>query len=120
MTRGKPKKLADLVDSLQSQGRYVFTAADARKNLALSDGALHASARRLYAKRRLVAPRRGFFVIVPVEYSSAGAPPPDWFIDDLMAFVEQPYYVGLLSAAALHGAAHHQAQESSRGSPPRR
>lgn len=28
-----------------------------------------------------------------------------------MKFLGQPYYVGLLSAAALHGAAHHQPQE---------
>jgi predicted transcriptional regulator of viral defense system len=48
---------------------------------------------------------------VPLEYRSAGAPPPSWYIHDLMAFHEQAYYVGLLSAAALHGAAHHQPQE---------
>ena len=56
-------------------------------------------------------PHRGFYVIVPVEYSRSGGPPPSWFISDLMAFLEQPYYVGLLSAAALSGAAHHQSQE---------
>jgi len=36
---------------------------------------------------------------------------PDWFIDDLMNFLEQPYYVGVLTAAALHGASHQQPQE---------
>lgn len=60
---------------------------------------------------RICAPRRGFYVIVPVEYSHPGAPPPSWFIDDLMKFHGHPYYVGLLSAAALHGAAHQQPQE---------
>jgi predicted transcriptional regulator of viral defense system len=48
---------------------------------------------------------------VPVESRDAGAPPPTWFVDDLMRFHGQPYYVGLLSAAALHGAAHQQPQE---------
>ena len=33
------------------------------------------------------------------------------WIDDLMRFHHVPYYVGLLSAAALHGAAHQQPQE---------
>ena len=33
------------------------------------------------------------------------------FIDKLMQFIGKPYYVGLLSAAALHGAAHQQPQE---------
>jgi hypothetical protein len=66
---------------------------------------------RLQQQTRLVMPRRGFFVIVPLEYRSAGAPPPAWYIDALMRFHGRPYYVGLLSAAALHGAAHQQAQE---------
>jgi predicted transcriptional regulator of viral defense system len=52
-----------------------------------------------------------WFTRVPLEYRSAGAPPPAWYIDALMAFHGRQYYVGLLSAAALHGAAHQQAQE---------
>jgi predicted transcriptional regulator of viral defense system len=34
--------------------------------------------------------------------------PPYLFIDDLMKTLDKPYYVGLLSAAALYGAAHQQ------------
>ncbi|MBI5287968.1 MAG: type IV toxin-antitoxin system AbiEi family antitoxin [Chloroflexi bacterium] len=105
------QSLAGFVDALQGRGRYVFDRQEALKTLGVSDEALQASARRLAAKRRIVVPRRGFFVIVPIEYRSAGAPPPDWYIDDLMTFAGQPYYVGLLSAAALHGAAHQQPQE---------
>jgi hypothetical protein len=52
-------------------------------------------------KRRFNFPR-------PLEYREAGGPPASWFIDDLMRFLGQPYYVGLLSAAAIHGAAHQQ------------
>ena len=48
---------------------------------------------------------------VPTEYRSIGAPPPEWFIADLMRFEARPHFVGLLSAAALHGAAHQQPQE---------
>jgi predicted transcriptional regulator of viral defense system len=70
--------------------------------------ALDNSLLRLKKRGRVVSPRRGFHVIVPTEYRSAGAPPPSWFIDDLMRFLRQPYYVGLLSAAALHGASHQQ------------
>lgn len=47
-------------------------------------------------------------MLVPVEYREAGSPPASWFIDYLMRFLEQPYYIGLLSAAAIHGAAHQQ------------
>ena len=47
-------------------------------------------------------------MVVPPEYRAAGSPPASWFIDDLMRHLGQPYYVGLLSAAAIHGAAHQQ------------
>ena len=104
-------KLPDLVDSLQAAGQYVLTRERALAAVGVSDEALKKAVQRLVAKRRLAAPRRGLFVIVPVEYREAGAPPPSWFIDDLMKFLGQPYYVGLLSAAALHGAAHQQPQE---------
>jgi len=107
----RPRDLSEFVDQLQSSGRYSFTREEAILALGVSDVAMQASARRLAAKGRIVAPRRGFYVIVPVEYRSTGAPPPSWFVDDLMRFHEHPYYVGLLSAAALHGAAHQQPQE---------
>jgi len=107
----KEKSLSSLVDSHQAFGRYVFSREEARAALGVSDEALKKAVRRLVAKRRLAVPRRGFYVIVPVEYREAGGPPPSWFIDELMKFYAQPYYVGLLSAAALHGAAHQQPQE---------
>lgn len=104
-------KLSDLVDSHQARGQYVLTREQALGALGVSDEALKKAVQRLVVKGRIAVPRRGFFVIVPVEYRQSGAPPPSWFIDDLMNFLGQPYYVGLLSAAALHGAAHQQPQE---------
>lgn len=56
-------------------------------------------------------PRSGFYVIVDPQHRVAGTLPPEWFIDDLMKHMGRPYYVGLLSAAQLHGAAHHRPQE---------
>jgi predicted transcriptional regulator of viral defense system len=99
------------VDQLQESGRYTFVREEALKELKMSPVALKLAARRLARQGRLTSPRRGFFVIVPLEYKSAGSPPPSWFIDQLMQFQSEPYYVALLSAAALHGAAHQQPQE---------
>jgi predicted transcriptional regulator of viral defense system len=109
----KPKfaRLADYVDAEQAAGRYAFAARDAQAALGVSDIALQTAARRLAAKKRIVSPLRGFFVIVPIEYRAAGAPPASWFIHALMAHRGRPYYVGLLSAAALYGAAHQAPQE---------
>jgi predicted transcriptional regulator of viral defense system len=66
---------------------------------------------RLRRQRRIASPHRGFYVIVTPEYRRAGSLPPSWFIDDLMAYLRRPYYVGVLSAAALHGAAHQAPHE---------
>jgi len=103
-------KFGDFVDGLPSEGRYTFTLEEASRKAAGSAIALQTAIRRMKQKGRLVSPRRGFYVIVPLEYRSTGAPPPSWFIDDLMRHMQRPYYVGLLSAAALHGAAHQQPQ----------
>jgi predicted transcriptional regulator of viral defense system len=51
---------------------------------------------------------RGFYVIIPPDYSKQGIIPPYLYIDDLMKSLDTPCYVGLLSAAALYGAAHQQ------------
>ena len=111
LQRTAPRTFPEYVDRLQESGLYSFTRERALSGLSLSPIAVKRAAERLLAQGRLVAPRRGFFVVVPLEYRSAGAPPPPWFIDALMRFHGQPYYVGLLSAAALHGAAAQQPQE---------
>lgn len=107
-TSRRARPLATVIDALQARGRYVISHAELRALGKRSGVALQAALRRLRTSSRIASPRRGFHVIVPVEYRAAGCPPPSWFIDDLMRHLGQPYYVGLLSAAALHGAAHQQ------------
>lgn len=102
------KSLSEFVDGLQASGRYTFTRSEAEQETHSQGQGLEAALRRLRAGLRIVSPRRGFHVIVPIEYRNAGSPPASWFIGEFMRFLEQPYYVGLLSAAALHGAAHQQ------------
>ena len=102
------ERLSSFVEGLQASGRYTFRREEAEAAGGGSSVAVQASLRRLKQKSRIVSPRRGFYVIVPPEYRAAGAPPASWFIHDLMGYLEQPYYVGLLSAAAIHGAAHQQ------------
>lgn len=96
------------VEQLQSRGHYTFTRTQAESDTGRSFVATQTALRRLKEQGRVVSPRRGFYVVVPPEYRAAGSPPASWFIDDLMRYLGQPYYVGLLSAAAIHGAAHQQ------------
>lgn len=104
------KTLSEYVDYLQSRGIYVFTQKKAKKAIGSSIWAIRIAANRLIAKKRIVKLRYTFYLIIPLEYLTAGAPFPSWYIDALMQHHKQPYYVALLSAAALHGAAHQQPQ----------
>lgn len=96
------------VEQLQGRGRYTFTRDHAESQTERSFVATQTALRRLKEQGRVVSPRRGFYVVVPPEYRSTGSPPASWFIDDLMGYLGQPYYVGLLSAAAIHGSSHQQ------------
>ncbi|MFO7641613.1 MAG: type IV toxin-antitoxin system AbiEi family antitoxin [Candidatus Competibacteraceae bacterium] len=100
--------MADWVEQRQSLGRFTFTRSEVESETVRSAVAVQAALRRLKEQGRIVSPRRGFYVVVPPEYRATGSPPASWFIDDLMRHLGQPYYVGLLSAAAIHGASHQQ------------
>jgi predicted transcriptional regulator of viral defense system len=99
------------ITDLSSSGRYHFTTADAARALGVSLVATRAALRRLAAKGAIASPARGFHVIVPPEYRRLGCLPPEQFVPQLLASRRLAYYVGLLSAAELHGAAHHRPQQ---------
>jgi predicted transcriptional regulator of viral defense system len=102
---------ASFMDGLLGQGRYTFSRKEALQRLKSSPRAAYMALHRLGKAGRLAMPRSGFYVIVDPQHRPAGILPPEWFVHDLMADVGKPYYVGLLSAAQFHGAAHHRPQE---------
>jgi len=69
--------------------------------------------RRLHApasRGEWVQPARGLWVPVPPEHRTWGAPPGIELIDAIMRHLDTRYYVGWLSAAAIHGASHQAPQ----------
>lgn len=105
------RTLDDWVDHRQAHGRYSFVRSEALAESGLSPESVKKALQRLARRGRIVKAKAYFFVIVPLEYASAGSPPASWFIHDLMGAMQRPYYVGLLTAAGLYGASHHQPQE---------
>ena len=103
--------LEKYIDSIRSVGRYSFTLEELQNEFNISYRALKQNLYRLKSKNQIAQVRQGFYVIIPPEYSNQGMLPAYLFIDDLMKSLNKPYYVGLLSAAALHGAAHQQPME---------
>lgn len=100
--------LSDYLESLQSRGQYTFRRKEAMGTLQMTDNAFKKAAHRLVTKSRIKRIRSDFYTIIPIEYKVSGSLPASWFIDSFMKHVEQPYYCGLLTAAALQGAAHQQ------------
>lgn len=100
----------DLPDLLLSRGQHVFTSEDAAALLGSGGGAVRKGLERLADANQIVSPGRGLYVVVPPEYRSWATVPASHFIDAMMQALDRRYYVALLSAAELHGAAHHAPQ----------
>lgn len=101
----------DYIHSLQKRAIYIFRQDEISKVIKISSESIRKALTRLIEKKRIIRLHTGLFCIIPVEYENAGAPPSVWFIDALMNYLDQPYYVGLLTAGALQGAAHQQPSE---------
>ena len=100
--------LLDYLEHLQSQGQYWFLRDQARDALQLTENAFQKAAHRLIKKGKLDRVKGQFYMIVPPEYQATRSLPASWFIDALMAYCQQKYYVGALTASAFQGAAHQQ------------
>lgn len=92
---------ARFVDGLWARHRNTFTRAELESVLGRSHMGVYQAVRRLERQGRVATPRSGFYVVLDPPHV---APPPERWIDALMAFHAVPYYVGLLSAAWLHDA----------------
>jgi predicted transcriptional regulator of viral defense system len=99
-----------LPDYLLSHGRHAFTVIEAKSLLQRSDHAVRKGLERLSRNGQIFSPSRGFYVVIPPEFRSWGTVPASHFIDGLMGALSRRYYVALLSAAEMHGAAHQAPQ----------
>ena len=99
-------KLSDYIDNLQSRGVITFTLPEALHSTGITEAAFYNAVSRMKKAGRLIRPRQGFYVIVRLEDKTAGGPPPSHYIHQLMEYLGREYYIGLTSAAAMHGASH--------------
>lgn len=105
-------QIADWSDSILALGRYGFSLKELKeKNAGHSEAAVKFSLRRLVEKGKLLPIYKGYYLIIPPQYATKGILPPVLYLDALMRHLQRPYYLGLLNAAAFHGASHQQPQE---------
>lgn len=104
--------LENFINEVQADGKLYFTLNDVKHKFdANYQSALKHSLNRLVKKNLIVSLYKGFYVIIPPEYSKQRMIPPELFIDALFKYLGRKYYVGLLSAAFFQGASHQQPQE---------
>ena len=100
----------ELADSLLARGIASATTSELAEMLGVPADQVR---RRLHAPARRgewVTPAQGLWIPVPPEYRLWGAPEGIELVDLLMRHLDLDYYVGWLSAAAIHGASHQAPQ----------
>ncbi len=102
-----PRRLAD---HLLAHGRPVVTLAEVAALTGLTTKAAADALVRLRRAHQMFSPHRGLYVAVPPQYRLWGVVPALDFIDPMMQMMRRRYYVGLLSAAELHGSSHQRPQ----------
>jgi predicted transcriptional regulator of viral defense system len=108
----KYNQIAAWTEIIQAKGRYSFHLSELKQeNKALSDNAVKFALKRLSDKGKVISVFKGYYLIIPPKYRSKGILPPTLYLHDFMKHLRRPYYLGLLNAAAFHGAAHQQPQE---------
>lgn len=102
------KTLQNYILCLLADGKYFFSKKEVLSSLGLTQNQFQLQAFRLYQKKAIQNLGHGFFMIIPQEYHHLGSLPPHWIVDPLMKYLGYDYYIGLLSAASLHGATQQQ------------
>lgn len=107
----KHESIPTWIEENAMRGHYIFTkTALCSAFPTMSPNALKRAISRLIAKKTIVSPWHNFYVIVPTEYKLKGVVPPQLYLEQLMKFIECQYYVALLNAAEIFGAAHQRPQ----------
>lgn len=110
---GNKMNISDWIRNREIRGKATFSVADVKDAFAERPSkSINTELSRQVSRGRVQSVYRGFYVIVPVQYQLKGVIPPAYYVDGLMDYVGKPYYLGLLSAAAMHGATHQRAMKT--------
>ncbi|MEI2779643.1 MAG: type IV toxin-antitoxin system AbiEi family antitoxin [Tetrasphaera sp.] len=103
-------KAPHLADWALSHGRASLTTQEVAEHLGVPVGQVSERMAEPMRRGEWSTPARGFWVPVPAEFRPWGAPPGLEIVDLFADWAGVDYYVGWLSAAQIHGAAHQSPQ----------
>lgn len=105
-------KIGQWIEILPKKGKSVFSKQEILMLFPdMSGNNIRNTLYRLSKKKKILSVWRDFYAVILPEYGLKGTPPPIEYIDQLMNFLGKDYYIALLSAAALQGAAHQAPME---------
>ena len=100
-------KIKDWIIDRERTGRPCFSRDEVAEAFpSLSASSIDSSLSRFRANGLIQAVHRGFYCVIPAHYVYVGKVPPAYYMDELMKWLGRPYYIALLSAAEMFGAAH--------------
>ena len=102
--------VSEYIRQLQSFEEYSFSLEEVTTNSSKAAVAVKREISRLTEKKEILSLRKGFYLIIPPRYSSSEKLPIQLYADKLFKYLDRKYYVGLFSAAKIHGASHQQSQ----------
>ena len=104
--------IRDWVEDLPKRGKITFSKEEVVRQFPnLTNHNIQMTLYRLALKKKIQSVWHGFFVVMLPEYGMKGIAPPTEYIDQLMKYLGKDYYIALLNAAEIYGAAHQAPQE---------
>ena len=101
------KTVREWVREREITGKPFFSFSDLKSEFPLSsDQVLLNNISRLKRGRIVYSPYKSFYVVLPPQYVLIGSVPASYYMGELMNRLGKKYYFGLLTAAAMWGAAH--------------
>lgn len=94
---------ASFIDQKLARGFCSFSLDELTAATGLSAIAARNQLLRLGSRVVRVTPRQPYFLIVTADQQPFGAPPVDRWLDDYFKWLGRPYYLALMSAAAVYG-----------------
>ena len=102
--------ISDYIYHLLGKDEYCFSLEEVIAITGKTEIAIKSELARLVAKKAIINLRKGFYLIIPPRYSYFQKLPVQLYIEKLFKYLSRNYYVGLYSAAKIHGAGHQQPQ----------
>ena len=113
-TKSEDVSIREWVNDRLIHGKPYFSVEDVRASFpGMVETTMRRELTRLVAGKIIISVYRGFYVIVPPHYAVNLRIPAYFYIDQLMAYIGKPYYLSLLTAGVLWGAAHQRPQRTS-------